>query len=502
MAFPNKKPPVNIFEEFGKQLRQKNANPDINAYKPHPKQVQFHSANVRRRLFIGGNRSGKTVAGGVETIKVLTRKHEFIKWDPYTTIHGRGCAVDFLQGVSKIMVPMIARWLPPSELINGSWEDSYSKSARTLTLANGNDMEFLSYDQELEKFAGTSRHFIWYDEEPPKDIYDECQLRLLDTKGYSWATMTPIEGMTWIYDDLYLPGLDPNNPTSYTVEVSTDDNPNIDIKFAEENIFANLDEDSKKARRHGKFIQRAGLIYPHFSVANNVREPFIPPKEWLHAASLDHGLTNPTAWLWHAVDPSGNIWTYDEHYKSNMLIHEHADAVHEKNLSHTDGDDWIEPAYYIGDPSIKAKNPITGNSIQEEYASYGLYIGLGDNGQVAGLSRTRAYIEGVSNRKLFITSNCVNLIHELGRLRWATYQSKKITNDRNAKEEQHKKNDHAADSLRYFVMTRPELDTGTALPPPPEIGFGTMVMADQPKLDTNLRKKTKELVDPHMGAYI
>jgi phage terminase large subunit-like protein len=379
-----KAPPVNVFAEFSKKLREKNATPDLNNYVPHEKQIQFHSANVRRRLFIGGNRSGKTVAGGVETVKVLTRRHEFIKWGPYTTIHGRGCAVDFTQGIDKVMLPMIARWLPPSELINGSWEDSYSKSARTLTLANGNDIEFLSYDQELEKFAGTSRHFIWYDEEPPQDVYDECQLRLLDTKGYSWATMTPVLGMTWVYDALYLPGLDPENTTTFTVEVSTDDNPNIDIAFAETEIFANLTADDQKARRHGKFIQRAGLIYPNFSVEANVVDPFIPDKDWLHAASLDHGLTNPTAWLWHAVDPKGNIWVYDEHYMSGLLVNQHADIVHRKNAEHD-----VEPRYYIGDPSIKAKNAITGGSIQEEYASCGLFIGLADNNQIAGISRTR-----------------------------------------------------------------------------------------------------------------
>jgi hypothetical protein len=109
-------------------------------------------------------------------------------------------------------------------------------------------------------------------------------------------------------------------------------------------------------------------------------------------------------------------------------------------------------------------------------------------------------LEGVNNRKLFIASNCVNLIHELGRLRWATYQSKKITQDRNAKEEQHKKNDHACDSLRYFVMSRPELDLGTEVPPFPEITFGMQVDAYQPKYDTHLRAKKKINVDPHMGA--
>lgn len=483
--------------EFSKLLRNKNNNPDINQYDPDIKQILFHNSTARRRLFIGGNRSGKTVAGAVETVKILTRKHSTISWGPFEVIHGRGCAIDFTQGVDKIMIPMIRRWLPPSELINGSWEDSYSKSTHTLTLDNDNDIEFLSYDQDIEKFAGTSRHFVWMDEEPPEDVNDENMLRLLDTKGYAWWTMTPLLGMTWMYDGLYIPGLDPNNTLINTVQVSTDDNTHIDIEDAEKTIFANLDEEGIQSRRHGMFVQRAGLIYPNFSESEggNVVAPFIPPSNWLHAASMDHGFTNPSAWLWHAVDLQGNIWVYDELYESGNLISELATKVLYREALHE-----RIPKYIIGDPAIRQKNAISGGSIQEEYASHGVYIGLGENNQIAGLSRTRAYIEGVDNQKLFITSNCANLIHEIKRLRWATYQNKNITKDRNAKEEQHKKNDHACDSLRYFVMSRPEMDKGHFVPPLPDINI-QYTSPQNGLLYDKYHAKPKPYTDPHMGEY-
>src|SRR3546814_19732760 len=55
----------------------------------------------------------------------------------------------------------------------------------------------------LDKFAGVPRHWVHFDEEPPKPIYNECLARLVDYNGDHWITMTPVEGMTWIYDDLY-----------------------------------------------------------------------------------------------------------------------------------------------------------------------------------------------------------------------------------------------------------------------------------------------------------
>lgn len=141
--------------------------------------------------------SGKTVGGVVEDIFWLIQRHPYKKLpipDGMPT-RGRICSVDFTSGVAGIILPVFQKYIPPSFLINGSWEDSFSKSFRTLTLANGSWCEFKSYDQELEKFAGTSLHFTHYDEEPPESIYNECEARLVDTNGYSWATMTPVEGM-------------------------------------------------------------------------------------------------------------------------------------------------------------------------------------------------------------------------------------------------------------------------------------------------------------------
>src|SRR5213078_4149038 len=119
--------------------------------------------------------------------------------------------------------PEIARWLPPSALQNGSLEDSFNKQLRTLTLENESTIEFMSYEQDTEKFAGTSRHGIWFDEEPPQDIYTECLLRTLDVGGDVWITMTPVEGMTWVYDDLYIAGA--TSDEIDVVEVGVEENP-------------------------------------------------------------------------------------------------------------------------------------------------------------------------------------------------------------------------------------------------------------------------------------
>src|SRR5690606_28415456 len=62
-----------------------------------------------------------------------------------------------------------------------------------------------------------------------------------------------------------------------------------------------------------------------------------------------------------------------------------------------------------------------------------------------------------------ITSNCVNYIRELKKLRWATYSSEKLAYELNKQEKVHKKDDHAFDSGRYFATLMPDL---TPLPVP------------------------------------
>jgi phage terminase large subunit-like protein len=318
----------------------------------------------------------------------------------------------------------------------------------------------MSYDQDLDKFAGTSRHFVHFDEEPPHNIYVECMARLIDTGGSAWITMTPIEGMTWVYDILYEPGI-VGNPLIDVIEVSMTENPHLD-KLAVEEFLNSLDADERKAREEGKFVQLGGLVYKAFDAGNPespgkhiAKENWLPPKEWLVCTSLDHGLTNPTAWLWHAVSPDGQVITFHEIYQSGQTV----DTLAARVLAYNRTTLKREPDYYIGDPSIRNTEPISGTSIHLEYIKFGVPIVLGNNDVIAGINRVSRYLkfrpDGQPNWA--ITANCANLIREMKRYRWETYSSKKIQNSKNLYETPHKKDDHACDSARYFFMSRPDL---------------------------------------------
>jgi hypothetical protein len=282
--------------------------------------------------------------------------------------------------------------------------------------------------------------------------------------------MTPVEGMTWVYDDIYMPGR--NDPTSNisVIEVDMTENPYLHAGEVDEFV-SGLSADDREARVRGRFVQIGGLVYKHFDPQIHVVDPFIPPKEWEWYASMDAGFNNPTAWLWHAVSPDGRVVTFDEHYVSGEVVEYHAKAVHQKNSNH-----GRSPDVYIGDPSIRNTDQLTGTSVHQEYATYGIPIVLGNNDVAAGVNRVASYLErrdGHGIPQLVITRNCVNLIQELQRYRWATYANKRVGNQNNKREITHKKDDHACDALRYFMMSRPDLRPVTgSIPEPPKNPLG------------------------------
>jgi phage terminase large subunit-like protein len=486
-----------IFRQLSGDLRTAVNRPTILAYVPHEKQISFHSSDARGRQFIGGNRSGKTVGGATEAIWWATGRHPYLTTPP-PPVRGRVVAVDFLEGVDKIVAPEVARWLPKSELRGGSWDSAYQRDGHTLHFANGSFIEFMSYEQSIEKFAGTSRHFIWFDEEPPEDIFTECLLRLLDTGGSWWMTMTPVEGMTWTYDNIYERSRE--DPNLFVVEVDTTMNPHVNPGEIEI-LLAGLTAEERKARLHGQYVQRGGLIYPSFREQFHVIKSFAPRtlgSKWLHFAAMDHGINNPTAWLWMAVDEEGRIVVYDEHYQSGWVVKQHASAVllREASLG-------IPTAYRVGDPSIRNTDPITGTSVLLEYIEHGVPIVLGNNDVPAGLNLVRTRLGQPPNIRpsLFITQNCTNLIWEMKRYRWQLWASKKMDRDKNKKEEPNKKDDHACDALRYGVASRPRTEDHS-LPSGNSGGHGVPAAANPYSgvVDPGVRQLGQSIdIDPYLG---
>jgi phage terminase large subunit-like protein len=436
----------------------------IYSYQPHEKQEVFHRSELGEKLFIGGNRSGKTVGNVIECIWRITKSHPFRPElnEIEGEVRGRLVCVSFVDGLEKIILPLFKKWMPKKFLINRSWEKSYNKYLRTLTLTDGSFIEFMSYDQELEKFAGTSRHFVSFDEEPPKSVWEECLMRLIDTDGDWWISMTPVEGLTWVFDLIYQPWEEGNRPETLVLKVSMDDNPHL-MESAKSKVLKNIvDEAEKEARKEGSFVQIKGLVYKQFDPHVHKRARFKLHPSMRIYTSLDTGWRHPCAWLWHAVEPNGRITTFHEIVESERTVESLAKEIHEYERSVL-GPLGMEVFARTGDPAMLQTKEHTGTSIVGEYSKHEIYIGVegvpkGPGSVDIGVTKLTQYMINMSyDGPVWGYHDCPILEKQLKNLRWEKYDSKKLEYKKAPKTTIDKKDDDAPDSLRYFITLMDDL---------------------------------------------
>lgn len=463
-----------LFDLAAGGLRQGLERPNIYGYTPYQEQEDFHRCNKVGRYLAGGNRGGKTDAMVAEMVFWATDTHPWLERPPEWgtgSLMLRCFVVDVEKGVNQILLPKLKRYIPISYLIEGDFDKSWNAKSMVLTLDNGSTIDFLTYGMGLEKMGGVPRHMIFFDEEPPQSVFGESQMRLLDYRGRWVIAATPVQGMGWTYDLLWEPGQndpdDPRSPGCFTLSAAK--NPFLKTSAEDFGMYSvGMDSEESEMRFEGKFVARSGLIFPDFHPDTHCieLERYFQygkiPKDWRIYTSVDHGLHNPTAWYWHAVSPQGDVVTFAEHYKSNMLIEEHAAVVHQMEREM-----GITVDFRTGDPAMRQRNAVTGTNILQEYAKHGLYIGVeGVPHEVEiGLNIMRGYMKpratgviwGPGRPRWVIAFKCPFLIKELKKLRYAAYDSQKMAYEKNKQEVVHKKDDHGFDSSRYFFTLMPTL---------------------------------------------
>lgn len=208
----------------------------------------------------------------------------------------------------------------------------------------------------------------------------------------------------------------------------------------------------------GSFEHSEGMVYPNFASTLTLEEHYLHdngctdgiPAAWERFVTLDHGLRNPTAVLFHAINPeTGEVVTYDEYYKPNTLVPDHAKAIKPKIEEIPLG----RIRFMVADPSIRNKtDPINGKSVQGLYQEYGMFFQEGNNNVEAGILKVNSYIER-GKWKIF-RDKCPNLAKE-----GINYKFEEVTMDNineNLDEKPVKAHDHAMDSARYGFMRLPD----------------------------------------------
>ncbi len=416
----------------------------------HEKQLAFHKSQKRNRWVFGGNRSGKTECGAVECVFMARGIHPYRenRQNVAGWVVSLSAQVQRYVAQKKILRYLRRDWIEDIVMLSGrkdSPEHGIIDFIRVKNVFGGSSViGFKSCDQGREKFQGASLDFVWFDEEPPEDIYAECRMRVFDRKGDIFGTMTPLKGLTFAYNEIYL---NRHNDSEVWYEfMEWSDNPYLDegeIKALE----SSMDESALQARRYGRFASaRAGLVYPEFEESVHVIEPFVIPKEWQDNISIDPGLHNPLSAHWYAVDYDDNVYVIAEHYEAERDIDYHAGEIlkiSEKLGWQGDGKGRI---CALIDSAAKQRTLGSLKSVVELFYERGILVNPNvEKDLFSGIARVKSYLNpknGLPN--LYIFNNCVNLIRELKGYYWGSGDTPR------------KEDDHSLDELRYYLMTKPK----------------------------------------------
>ncbi len=425
--------------------------------KVHAKQLEFHKSLKRNRWAFGGNRSGKTECGAVETVWLARGIHPYRPNKPNV----RGWVVSLSTRVQKdvaqqkVLSYLQKDWIEDIVMVSGKKSNAESGVIESILVRNVfggiSVIGFKSCEEGREKFQGASLDFVWFDEEPPQDVYQECKMRVLDTEGDIFGTMTPLKGMTFIYDEIYVNAS--ADPEVFCIFMEWADNPFLSQSEIKR-LSSTMSAEELEARRYGKFVDKDyGLVYPEFDVQVHVVSPFEVPQSWYDKFAIDPGLHNPLSCHFYAVSPEGVVYCIREHYAPNTNIDAHIQSI-KKIMAELN---WNASAHGGLIDSASCQHTLASSkSVLELFQEAGIYASPKVNKDIlAGIARVKSYLKNANGEiKLYIFSCCTNLIRELKTYKWAG-------GDRPVKAD-----DHALDELRYYIMSKPQPATIAPAPKP------------------------------------
>lgn len=277
----------------------------LELYAPYAKQLAFHKAGLtyRERLLMAGNQLGKTWSGGAEAAFHLTGRYPDWwpgrRWDrPIVGWVGGVTAEGVRDTTQRILLGRKEQqgtgMIPARDISEVTPARGIANAVDTVTVrhvAGGiSTLLFKSYEKGREKWQGDTVDFVWFDEEPPADIYGEGLTRTNATGGMAWMTFTPLLGMSEVVRQFYPK---PNTPDRHVTQMTIDDAEHL-TPAERARIIASYPAHERAARTKGIPMLGSGRIYQFAEEDLSVRA-FEIPSHWAQIGGLDFGWNHPTA---------------------------------------------------------------------------------------------------------------------------------------------------------------------------------------------------------------
>ncbi|PFX12219.1 Large terminase protein [Stylophora pistillata] len=423
-------------------------------YAPHDKQQKFHAAGktAKERLFLAGNRTGKTFCGVMEVAMHLTG-HYPDWWTGHRyelPIEAWAAGVTNAETYQVLEKAYIGDVSTPGaiapHLILG--QDRLKHLYKIQHISGGvSQLRFKSYEQGRKTFQGAKIQVVHLDEEPPRDIYVEALMRTMSTQedhhGMMLLTMTPLSGLTdmvlhfqeTVEEGKQSPQLVDEGVVhkgKCYIQASWSDNPHLKEE-EKASILQSLKPHEREAREKGIPALGMGMVYP---VAEHTItcEPKPLPDHWPLVYGIDFGWNpSPTAVLFAAYDRDNDIlYFYDEYTATERTPEQHVYHLLQKNSQ-------FKNMRGVFDPAGKISAQKDGESLVQLYRKQGIYNLLAaDNSKEKGIQEALQRMQ-TGRLKIFKT-----LHQTLKELRMYARDDLGIPK---------KRNDHLMDAMRYVTLS-------------------------------------------------
>ena len=314
--------------------RETRRNTDrLRHYRPYPKQQQFHAAGREHheRLLRAGNQQGKTFSAGMEMAYHVTGLYpdwwEGRRWDrPIIAWAGSDTGETTRDNPQRALLGLVGEFGTgsiPKRLI-GTRKSAigvadlidYVKIRHTT--GGWSTLRFKYYAQGRQKWQGPPVDYVWFDEEPPEDIYDEGLARTIATGGCAALSFTPLLGMSEVVRRFLMEESNDRHDTNMTI----DDAKHIPIE-ERERIIKKFAPHEREARVRGIPALGSGRIFPvpEADLEWQLQEL---PNHFVWIGGIDFGWDHPTAAVKCAWDRDTDTFYVCQAYKrkeATPLIH-------------------------------------------------------------------------------------------------------------------------------------------------------------------------------------
>lgn len=425
---------------------------------PNPKQQKFFSARARYIAYGGARAGGKSWAMRVK-FSVLCLRY-------------KGIQILLLRRTLPELTENHVN--PLRRLLKGIAD--YNKQEKVFTFPNGSRLKlgYCANEQDVLQYQGQAYDVIGMEE---ATMFTEFQFNCLRESNRSsgmmqerfaprmYLTMNPGGvGHHWVkrlFIDRAYKGKE--RPEDY-VFIPAKVYDNVAFMEADPDYVAQLESLPEKRRKmmllgdwnsvEGAFFEEFTNDPDHYEDRQwtHVIAPFEPPKDWKIYRSFDFGYHRPFSVGWWAVDFDGVAYRIHEWYgctetdNEGLRIppHEIFAKVAEVEREHP----WLKGKSIIGvaDPSIWDAS--RGESVAEAAAKHKIYFTPGDNKRIPGWMQVhyRLAFDEHGYPMMYCFSNCKAFIRTMPALQYDQHKVEDLDTDGE---------DHIADEVRYFCMSRP-----------------------------------------------